>query len=90
MPVLGEQEGHQLRMHGLDAAELPFQEAADEVSVHRRVIPREMDVLQRSAALRQVFLQFLDLGGLPRPVQAFHDDEHDFSFNLTNITIFAL
>ena len=88
--VLREEQGHELRMYGVDAAELALEETADEVAVHRGVVAREMDVLQFPAALGEVFLQFLDLGGLPRPVQALQHDEHGDSVYCTNIVIFAL
>ena len=89
MPVLRKEQGHKLRMHGIDAAELSLEETADEIAVYGSFVPREMDVFQRPAAVREVFLQFLDLGGLPRPVQALQHDEHVFAFYSTNITIFA-
>ena len=76
VPVLREEEGYQLRVHRVDAAELALEETADKVAVYRRVIPREMDVFQFAAALGEIFLQSFDLGGLSSPVQALQHDEH--------------
>ena len=71
--VLGVQQGHQLRMHGVDGAEASAEKLADEVAVHRRVIAREMDVLQAAKPL-QVFPEAADLRGFARAVQTFQDD----------------
>ena len=71
MAVLRKKKRHQLRMHALVGAEVSPEEAADKLPVYRGIVAREMDVLQRAAPPLQIFFQFLDLRGLPCPIQAF-------------------
>ena len=76
MPVLGKQQGHQLRMNCVIGPEVTPEEPGNEVAVDGGVISWEMDVLQPRADPFEVGFQFPDLGGFPRTVQTFQNYKH--------------
>ena len=50
-----------------------------------------MDVPERLAAALEIGFQSLDLGGLPRPVKSFEDDQHlDWVLQSYKYTYFSL
>lgn len=77
MPVLGEQQGDQLRVNGFVASEIPAQKPADQIAIDRRVVSWKVNVFQFRAYLFEIRLQLLDLRGFPSSVQTFQNDQHN-------------
>ena len=73
-PVFGEQQRHELRMHGVVGSEVSSEELADEPAVDRGVVAGEVDVLHIRGDAFKVFPEYSDLGGFSRSVQAFQHD----------------
>ena len=76
MTVFCKQKGHKLGVHLLVAAEVSAEETADQVSIDRSVIAREMDIFKAAEKAFKICSEFLYLGGLSCPVQAFKDYKH--------------
>ena len=76
VPVLGEEEGHQLGMHRLVGAEVPSEETADEVPVDGCPVAGEMDVLEAAADGLEIGSQSPDLRGFARAVKSFQYNKH--------------
>ena len=74
MTILCIKEGHKLRVHFVHGTEIAPQEAADEVAVHRGIIPGEVNIFELVVLSFQVFLQFPNLSRLAGAVQPFNDD----------------
>jgi hypothetical protein len=73
MTVFRKEQGHQLRMDSLVAAEVSAKEAAYKVAVYGSVIAWEMYVFDLSEKALEIVSEFFDLGGFSCTVQAFED-----------------
>lgn len=71
-----EEQGYQIGVDFVHAAEFAAQEAGDQFAVDRRIETRKMNVFALHATFCEQLAQHPDLGRLARSVQAFEYDEH--------------
>ena len=69
MPVLREEQRNKLRMHTVVGAKFAPEKAADEISVNRRVVAREVYVFQPARHCAEIFPEFCGLRGLAGSVE---------------------
>ena len=74
--VACEEQGHEIGIDLVHAAELPPEKTGDQLAVDRSVEARKMHILALHAPFREELSQHADLGRFARPVQAFEYDEH--------------
>ena len=75
-PVAGKEQGDEVGIDPVGAAELAAQKTGDELAVDRSVETRKMEIGALDAALREPLAQQTDLRRFAGTVQAFEYDEH--------------